>query len=621
MRRALATGIVVVCLAFGADRAVVYEVSFPAAVHHEAEISVTFAEVQEPVLQVRMSRSSPGRYALHEFAKNVYRVRAVDGAGRPLPIARPNPYGWDVSGHDGTVRVTYTLFGDQADGTFTAIDESHAHLNAPATFLWARGLEQRPVEVRFIVPPGSGWEAATQLVPAGRAYVFTARNLDYFLDSPVELSKMMRRQWEVPERGAVKTIRLAVHHRGTEEEVERFARMAQAVVLEARAVFGELPAFDHGSYVFIACYLPYAASDGMEHRNSTILTSSQDLKSHAVDLISTVAHEFFHSWNVERMRPRSLEPFDFLRANMSGELWFAEGFTSYYEHLLLRRAGLLSTEAFARRLSRVINEVLVAPGRRYFSPVEMSMLAPFVDGAAAVEPVNLRNTYISYYSYGAVLALGLDLTLRTRFSGVSLDDYMRAMWRRHGQSEKPYTLEDLEAALAGVTGDAGFAREFFARYIMGRELPDYEDLLARVGFVLRPAAPERATLGSLDLSFDGNGAMIVSPTLVGSPLYEAGINRGARLLAVDRRAVKGAGQLDRVLRRRKPGEIVQVRYEQRGRTTTANVRLAASPDLELVSFEQAQRRVGPATRALRDAWLGSRVSTFERNHAAAMDRR
>jgi predicted metalloprotease with PDZ domain len=134
-----------------------YEVSFPDASRHEAEITVTFSGLPAEPLELRMSRSSPGRYALHEFAKNVYDVRVVDGAGRPLEATRPNPHQWNVADHDGTVRVTYTLFADRADGTYAGIDLTQAHLNMPATFMWARGTGERPVSLRFRIPEGSGW--------------------------------------------------------------------------------------------------------------------------------------------------------------------------------------------------------------------------------------------------------------------------------------------------------------------------------------------------------------------------------------------------------------------------------------------------------------------------------
>src|SRR5687768_7211798 len=174
-------------------RPIVYEISFPNAVHHEAEISVTFPNVPRRPLEVRMSRSSPGRYALHEFAKNVYSVKAVDSRGRPLDVRRPNPHQWDVHGHDGTVRITYTLF---ADRTYAGIDLTHAHLNMPATFMWARGLDERPIRITFRAPD-TRWRIATQLAPTADSATFTAPGLQYFLDSPTEISAHELFPWQV----------------------------------------------------------------------------------------------------------------------------------------------------------------------------------------------------------------------------------------------------------------------------------------------------------------------------------------------------------------------------------------------------------------------------------------
>ena len=151
---------------------VVYHVSFPNAVHHEAEVRLTLTGLPARPVQLRMSRSSPGRYALHEFAKNAYSVKAVNSKGRALRVTRPNPHQWDVAGHDGTVVVTYTLFGDRADGTYSAIDLTHAHLNMPATFMWARGLDARPVRVTFRTD--RPWKVATQLFPTPDSLTFTA---------------------------------------------------------------------------------------------------------------------------------------------------------------------------------------------------------------------------------------------------------------------------------------------------------------------------------------------------------------------------------------------------------------------------------------------------------------
>jgi predicted metalloprotease with PDZ domain len=597
-----------------AQAPVSYEVSFPNAVHHEAEIAVTFSQVPAGrPLEVRMSRSSPGRYALHEFAKNVYAVKAFDGRGRPLAVTRPDPYGWDVAGHDGTVRVTYTLFGDRADGTYAQVDATHAHLNAPATFMWARGLEKRPVRVTFR-PADPKWKVATQLAPTGDPYTFTAPDLQYFMDSPVEVSDHDLRSWRVASNGKSYTIRLALHHAGTPAEAAAFTEMAKKVVAEQAAAMGGLPHFDYGTYTFLADYLPQASGDGMEHRNSTVVTSSRPLSTGAAGNLGTISHEFFHAWNVERIRPRSLEPFDFERANMSGELWFAEGFTQYYTPLFIRRAGITQTEQYLPAVASTINTVTLSPGRQLFSAVEMSMQAPFVDAAAAIDPDNRGNTFISYYTWGAGIGLGLDLALRAR--GLSLDGYMQALWRDFGRLQdtvalaprKPYTLADLRATLASYAGDRAFADDFFRRYVEGHEVPDYERLLAPAGVLLRPAQPERAWIGESAFGFDSTGTKVVSYPRTGSPLFRAGLTAGDSIVSLGGRPVATAEEVAAVLGARTPGDAIPIEWVGRAGRRTASLQAMASPWLEVVTYEAAGRPVTAAMRAFRESWLGSKAN-------------
>ncbi len=584
---------------------IAYEVSFPNAVHHEAEISITLDDLPPEPVEFRMSRSSPGRYALHEFAKNVYDVHAVDGAGHALEVTRPSPYQWDVADHDGKVTLSYTLYADRAGGTYSQIDLTHAHMNMPAIFMWARGYDARDIRVHFEPPAGSGWKPATQLFPTGDAWTFTAPGLQYFMDSPTELSDFDEREWTVPGPSGPLSMRLAIHHLGTPAEVDAYTEWAKAIVGEEIALYGEPPAWDVGGYTFIIDYLPWASGDGMEHRNSTIISSSGSLAENAGGLIGTVAHEFFHTWNVERIRPRGLEPFDFERANMARELWFAEGFTSYFGPLVLTRAGIRDAADFARGMSGGLDYVIHSPAREFFGPAGMSMQAPFVDAATAIDPTNLANTFISYYTYGTVIGLGLDLTLRSRFD-LTLDDFMRRMWRAHGKTEIPYVVEDIERELGEFTGDPAFAKDFFDRFVRGSELPDYEALLANAGLLLRPVAPEAAYLGLVQLEPADDGLAIASNTRIGEPLYEAGLDRGDVIRSIGGRAVTSEADWDAVLGAHAPGEEVEVVYDARGGSRTARVRFTANPRLELVPYEDAGRELTPEMRAFREAWLGSR---------------
>src|SRR5665213_1331918 len=599
-----------------AQNAARYELRFPNAAHHEAEVRATFSGVRGSVLEVVMSRSSPGRYALHEFAKNIYNVRATDGAGKRLRVTRSNPYQWNIETNSGTagstVVIDYTLFGDRADGTYDAIDTTHAHLNPPATFAWARGFEKSPISLKIDIPAGSDWTVATQLAPAANETRsindWTAPNLDALMDAPLEISSHMLREWTAD--GA--RFRLALHSPAADDAVTRFQKTCEDVVPEEAGVSGAFPKYDNGSYTFLLDYLPYVSGDAMEHRDSTVITSARVLtRESAGQLIESVAHEFFHSWNVKRIRPRSLEPFDYERVNMSGELWFAEGFTDYYAPLVLHRAGLLSQDEFIRLMGNAVDTVLTAPGHEVFSPVDMSRRAAFVDGAASIDPQNQANTYISYYTYGRAIALGIDLAIRSQFPGKSLDDWMRAMWRTHPDVQKPYTEEDLEQALADATGSNEFAKEMFERHIDGLEPMEYAALLAHAGFALEAASPGKAPgeawIGTPPMSFSDRGADVIGSTLRGSPLYIAGVDRGDRIVEVDGKNLNTRQDWNEVVASHKPGDHSTLTVEARTGKKQVEMTWAQPPDVEIVSFEQAGQQVTPEITAFREAWLGSKA--------------
>ena len=284
-----------------------YEISFENAVHHEAEIQVTFKNLKKDEIEFRMSRTSPGRYALHEFMKNAYNVKVTDGSGRILKASRPDPYSWRVTGHNGVIKVSYTLFANHGDGTYSQVDETHAHLNMPATFMYVPELRSQGMEVVFNIRKDLSWKIATQLKPLEN-YKYYAPNLQYFMDSPTEISSHDNRSFDVDGQ----EVHLILHHNGSSTEMDDYFESVKKVVLEQKAVFGELPNFDYENYYFLACYMPNVTGDGMEHRNSTIIPSTRSLANGGMTRnIGTVSHEFFHCWNVERIRPESLEPFDF----------------------------------------------------------------------------------------------------------------------------------------------------------------------------------------------------------------------------------------------------------------------------------------------------------------------
>ena len=573
-----------------------YSISFENAVHHEAQITAVFSNLENKVLQLRMSRTSPGRYAVHEFAKNVYDVKAVDSKGNELVITRSDPHQWNIGSHDGTVKVTYTLFGNRGDGTYSQIDETHAHLNIPATFMYAIDYEHRPILVRFDIPKDLKWKVATQLKKRGN-YTFYAPNLDYFMDSPTEISNYSVRSFKVQNNNSGNTykINFALHHNGTDSELNAYFEKIKKVVLAQKAVFGELPDFDFGEYTFLACYIPNVSGDGMEHRNSTILTSTSSLANGGMERnIGTVSHEFFHAWNVERIRPQSLEPFDYTEANMSGELWFAEGFTSYYTNLILCRAGLMSRKAYVEGLSDGLNEVWNSSGLKYFNPIEMSYQAPFVDAAKSVDPVNRENTFISYYTYGNVLGLALDLSLRNLEGDKNLDDFMKLLWQTHGNVEIPYTVRDLQKVLSNYAGET-FAINFFSNYIFDSKMPDYKTLLASVGVNFEQSNLNGLALGALLSNFK-----VRSNPIEGGAAFKAGLSVGDEIITMDDKPIGDLKQAA-YFGQFKPMQTVKLIFKRFGEVKETQFTFDANEEYST----SLQEKVGKNIEGNRKSWLST----------------
>jgi predicted metalloprotease with PDZ domain len=614
---------VVLLLAFAAaaraQAPVEYTLRFPDYVRHLMDVEIVLPEVAADPLEIHMPRTSPGRYALHEFVKNVFDVEVRDGAGRPLVAERPKLHVWRVAGHGGTVRVRYRIFGDRIDGTYFGVDADQAHINIPATLMWAKTLEQRPARVTLVPPPDVAWTAATQLFPTADPLVFTAPNLAYLMDSPVQLAPQALRTFEVPplpgSPAPPATIRVAMRHEGTDADVDACTRGVERIVRESQAVFGELPAFEPGHYTFLASVARDASPDAMEHRNSTVMTYAGSVAGAGSRLLDAAAHEFFHVWNVERIRPASLEPFDLDDANLSTELWMGEGFTQYYQLLVKGRAGLASEAETLQGFASLINAVNASAGRRVRFAPEMSRLAALVDQACAIDPTNWSDTYLSYYTFGAAIALGLDLELRDRTDGrITLDDYMRALWTTFGKTPAPpgtvatpYAPADLETTLAAVVDSRSFAGEFFERYVNGPELVEYGMLLRRMGLIWRPAHPGRAWMGDLPLAAADRGAYVTEAAPMGTPAYDAGFGEGDVIVALGGSTIAGAGDVARIVGAAKPGDRLAATFLRHGKPRQATIALRQHPARELVTREQAGETPTAEERRMRAAWLGPRA--------------
>jgi predicted metalloprotease with PDZ domain len=580
-----------------------YEFAAPNAVHHEAEISVTADGLTSAPALFRMSRSSPGRYATHEFGKNVYNVKAYDEAGKILKIEKAEGDVYKIYGHKGTVKVTYTLFANYADGTYANVDITGYHLNIPASFMWVKGLEKAPITLHFTTL-NNNWKIATQLKPTADPLTFTAPDLQYFMDSPTKVGDLHWREWKVTNPANKQfTFRLALEADATETAVDAFTEKLKNVVAEGQAVYGEFPDYDYGTYTFIASINPYVHSDGMEHRNSTMITIPRVFDG-SDRLLSVFAHEFFHCWNVERIRPKSIEPFNFEKANMSEALWVAEGFTHYYGDVLLVRAGLLSYDQFQFENSKLVNAKMNTPGAKLYTPIENSQRAVFTDAGVSVDRTNYPNMFTSYYPYGGSIALSLDLELRTRFNK-SMDDVMRELWKKHGKTEKPYVLDDVQNAIATVTNNKAYAANFFTTYVYHPGMFDYNKLYAPFNYSVQPAEQGEAWLGDVEfITSTDNRVIVNSNTIRNTPLYNAGVDFGDAIMQLDGNALSSDTVISNILSAHKPGDEIKLTYSHRNNIVERTVVLKQNPRLQIVT-----KNTGTLTKeqeTLRSNWMAAK---------------
>ncbi|MBC7928979.1 MAG: M61 family metallopeptidase, partial [Rubrivivax sp.] len=435
----------------------------------------------------QIPRWSPGRYAIFDFAKNVHEVEAM---GRCHPkarcgtesktVERLDTQTWRVlTNESDTITLDYRVFGDDLSGTFSQLDERHANFNGGSIFMYVVGHKHDPVSLK--VGALRGWKIVNAYSKREDQIDFQFPNYDVLIDTPTEAAPDFTvNAFEV----GGKTYRVVVHSFGDEggrrgalvKDIERIVR-AQVEMMGA-------PEFDQ--YTFLFHFDPKARrGDGMEHLNSTHIVETGALADPEVyaSAVETAAHEFFHVWNVKRLRPVGLGPWDFTRPVVTQGLWIAEGFTNYYGKLSERRAGVWSDEQLFRSYASAIGGIENAPGSRMTSAVDASILASFIDRATSEQRTNLADTVVSYYPKGETLALPLDLLIRGRSKGkASLDDVMRRAYEEfylkaandsYYLKGRGYTVDEFQRLASEV---AGFDLSgFFENHVYRTVPPPYEE--------------------------------------------------------------------------------------------------------------------------------------------------
>jgi predicted metalloprotease with PDZ domain len=471
-----------------------YTISMPEPASHLFHVRVDVNGVKgADYVDFQMPRWSPGRYAVFDFAKNVQEARVSPYCKPQTKCERTSQSAerldtqtWraDAQGADG-LTFSYKVFADDLSGTFSQLDARHANFNGHSVFAYVAGHKHDPVSLKIDAP--KGWKIINGQSKGVEQTEFSFANYDLLADTPTEVAPDFNVQ-TFEFRG--KTYRVVVHSFG--DEGGRRDELARRVERVVRTEVELMPEPDYEQYTFLFHFDPTARrGDGMEHLNSTQIIETSALGDGRTldEAVGTAAHEFFHVWNVKRLRPAGLGPWDFTRPVVTRGLWIAEGFTNYYGKLAQRRAGLWDDEQLLRAYAGAIGGIENQPGVRLTSAVETSLLAPFIDRAAHDQKTNVANTLVSYYPKGETVAVALDLLIRGRSGGrASLDDVMRRAYTKfylesprdsYYLKGRAYTVEEFERLASETTGlDLS---DFFRRYVHRPETLPYEEAFAYVG--------------------------------------------------------------------------------------------------------------------------------------------
>jgi predicted metalloprotease with PDZ domain len=571
-----------------------YTLTFPSPASHIAEIDAVVPTGGRPAIELMMAVWTPGSYLVREYSRNVEGLQATAN-GRPLAVSKSAKNRWRIdTGGAGAVDVHYRVYGREMTVRTNYIDPEFALLNGAATFVTlADDTGPRAHEVSIELP--AVWKTMVsplQDVPGGPSRQLRAPDFDTLVDSPLVLGTPAIYQFTV--RGVPHYL-VNVGESGVWDGRQTVGDL-QKIVETAAAFWGTVP---YEKYVFFN--LLVQASGGLEHRNAcTLMANRWDTRSRReyAQWLGLASHEFFHAWNVKRLRPVELGPFDYEHENLTRMLWVAEGLTEYYGSLIAERAGVVTEQEYLSDLGESISELQSTPGRLAM-PVEQASADAWIRYYRPDE--NSPNVSVSYYTKGAIIGLLLDLEIRRLTSGArSLDDVMRTAWQRYS-GPRGYTPEQFRALVSEVAGHD--LSPFLHRALDTTDELDYSGLES-IGLRLKSEAadPPRPwlglALGNGTLKNDG-GRLIVAQVRRGTPAEAAGVSADDEILALGGFRVRPEQWASRVEAWRQ-GDTVPLLVSRREALVTLQITFAAEPPRGLRLDADSSDAAATARRA---AWL------------------
>ncbi|MEM0983698.1 MAG: PDZ domain-containing protein [Planctomycetota bacterium] len=588
---ALAVVLVLSAAAF-AQPPVRYAVNLDKHFAQLVEIETTIDTKGLDEVTVHMPAWRPGRYVLLDPSGDIRRFEVTDNVGRALPWEKVRRSSWKIETNGAAeITIKHEIFADRLGERTIHVDGEHAFISGVAAFLYTDTYRGEPLEVTVNMP--RGWEVATGLEKHPRKRnTWVSPDYDILVDSPIEVGTHTLIEFDVD--GTPHEIAIwGSPPEGVELDEDKWVESFSKIVRSQAAMFGEMP---YKRYVFLVHAQP-GAGGGTEHWNSTIMQTRPSVftSDRAWDgFLGLVSHEMFHTWNVKRLRPAGITPYDYQNENLTPLLWVSEGTTSYYDDLTLVRTGLTTPRDYIRTIGRSINGYRNNPGRLVQS-AEMSSIDSWTRFNR--RNADTGNTTISFYTKGAMISLALDMYCRelTR-NRVTLDDVMRTLYEEQPLEKDGFSTQEMIEVISRLTGQS--AAPFFDRYVRGVEELDLEKALAVVGLSLKLEPEDAEEVADIGLRAFSPRVSSVTPD---GPAFNAGIVPDDEIVAIN--GVKFEGNLGNALEYVEPGDTVTITLFRRNRLLEVEIKAAGRVDADWTVSKLENPTA--AQKAAYESWIGS----------------